>query len=239
MGGVGPLIKCLSYRSYPQTPEPNGSQQSGKARAAPPCTQRERGRCVYEKRLGNHPNRPVDEGLKPIGLWYASGPRIMSLKPTNYGGCNPKTAFFPSTSTHIYRKRPYITFFFFSTKVQSTGRFKRMANFNHKNDNFINYISRWNSLTRELFSEIFIITYNSARYLKKLSISFLLSLFLFYFPSSFQTFKSLRNIFFWIDIILQIVKEQSKRDPRRSTSSKFLLQLVLNYLLRLSFDKRK
>ena len=55
MGGVGPLIKCLSYRSYPQTPEPNGSQQSGKARAAPPGTQRERGRCVYERRGGQPP----------------------------------------------------------------------------------------------------------------------------------------------------------------------------------------
>lgn len=154
-------------------------------------------------------------------------------------GLQPENGFL-SFHFHTYiQKTPVYHLFFFSTKVQSTGRFKRMANFNHKNDNFINYISRWNSLTRELFSEIFIITYNSARYLKKLSISFLLSLFLFYFPSSFQTFKSLRNIFFWIDIILQIVKEQSKRDPRRSTSSKFLLQLVLNYLLRLSFDKRK
>ncbi|KAK1128400.1 hypothetical protein K0M31_002865 [Melipona bicolor] len=58
VGGVSPLIKCLSYRSYPQTPEPNGSQQSGKARAAPPCTQRERGRCVYEKRWATAPMDP-------------------------------------------------------------------------------------------------------------------------------------------------------------------------------------
>lgn len=75
MGGVGPLIKCLSYRSYPQTPEPNGSQQPSKARTpAPPYTQRERGLCmcmfvciyahVVESGLDSTPMDTVDRRLK-------------------------------------------------------------------------------------------------------------------------------------------------------------------------------